>query len=122
MVPVSGSETSKSRKMSDLKDKHCVPMEEGSKALNSGQINRFKKMLEPGWRVIENQKLHKDFPFDNFNQGMAFARDIALLADKETHHPDLCIHYTRVEVELSTHDLGGLSENDFILAAKIDEL
>ena len=53
---------------------------------------------------------------------MAFAQDVAMIAEKEQHHPDICIHYTNVEIELTTHNIGGLSENDFIMAAKIEEL
>ncbi len=108
--------------MIELKEKHCVPCEAGAKPFDGDQIVQFKKRLAPGWRVIEDKKLQKEFPFENFKRGMAFAQDIAIIAEKENHHPDICIHYSNVEVELSTHAIGGLSENDFIMAAKIDEL
>lgn len=108
--------------MIELKEKHCMPCEAGTKPLKEEQIIRLKKKLVLGWKIIENSKLQKIFPFENFKRGMAFAQEIGVISDSENHHPDICIHYTEVEVELSTHAIGGLSENDFIMAAKIDEL
>jgi 4a-hydroxytetrahydrobiopterin dehydratase len=112
----------KTYNMIELKEKHCIPCEEGTEPLNEEQIIKLKKKLVIGWQISENSKLQKKFPFENFKRGMAFAQDIAVIAENENHHPDICIHYTEVEVELSTHAIGGLSENDFIMAAKIDEL
>jgi len=66
--------------------------------------------------------VYNSYLFENFKRGMVFAQNIANLAEEEQHHPDLCIHYKNVEVELTTHAIGGLSENDFIMAAKIDNL
>ncbi|MFO7658337.1 MAG: 4a-hydroxytetrahydrobiopterin dehydratase [Bacteroidales bacterium] len=108
--------------MIELKEKHCVPCEGGTEPFNEEQIATHKKQLAPGWQVIDNKKIRKEFLFENFKRGMAFAQDIAAIAESENHHPDICIHYTNVEVELSTHAIGGLSENDFIMAAKVDEL
>ena len=108
--------------MIELKDKHCVPCEQGAKPLNSEEIESLKKEVGNEWQVVNNEKIKKEYPFENFKRGMAFAQNVATIADKENHHPDLHIHYKTVEVELSTHKIGGLSANDFILAAKIDEL
>jgi 4a-hydroxytetrahydrobiopterin dehydratase len=108
--------------MIDLKEKHCIPCEEGTKPLSIEEIKQLKKRVRNDWKVADNIKIRKEYPFENFKRGMAFAQNVALLADKEDHHPDMCIHYSSVEVELSTHSIGGLSENDFIMAAKIDEL
>lgn len=108
--------------MIELKEKQCIPCNEGTPPLNSGQITKLKEELAPGWETFDDKKLRKEFPFENFKRGMAFAQNIANIAEKENHHPDVCIHYSNVEVELSTHTIGGLSENDFILAAKIDEI
>jgi len=105
-----------------LKEKHCVPCPEGTVPLNSEEIEQYKKQVLNHWKVIDGKYLKKEYPFENFKLGMAFAQNIALLADKEDHHPDVCIQYKSVEVKLSTHNIGGLSENDFIMAAKIDEL
>jgi 4a-hydroxytetrahydrobiopterin dehydratase len=108
--------------MIELKEKHCVPCEKSALPLNAEEIEYFKKKVRNDWKVVNNMKIRKEYPFENFKRGMAFAQNVALIADKEDHHPDMCIHYSSVEVELSTHNIGGLSENDFIMAAKIDEL
>jgi len=108
--------------MLELKEKHCVPCEEGTTPMNPDQIEIFRKKLRTKWKIVDQKKIKKEFPFENFKRGMAFAQNVALIADKEDHHPDMCIHYSSVEIELSTHNIGGLSENDFIMAAKIDEL
>lgn len=108
--------------MIELKEKHCVPCEEGTEPLIPSQAESLMKKLNTKWKVVDNKMLRKEFPFENFKRGMAFAQNVALIADKEDHHPDMCIHYNLVEIELTTHSIGGLSENDFIMAAKIDEL
>ncbi|MGQ1787259.1 MULTISPECIES: 4a-hydroxytetrahydrobiopterin dehydratase [unclassified Saccharicrinis] len=108
--------------MIDLKEKHCLPCKEGSKPFDKEQILRYIKKIAPNWQVIADKKLQKEFRFKNFRSGMAFAQKIAEIAENENHHPDICIRYKEVIVELSTHNIVGLSENDFILAAKIDEI
>jgi 4a-hydroxytetrahydrobiopterin dehydratase len=108
--------------MIDLKEKHCTACEEATEPLNAEQIEGFISKLNTKWDVVDNKMLRKEFPFENFKQGMAFAQNVALLAEEEGHHPDMCIHYKSVDIELSTHSINGLSENDFIMAAKIDEL
>lgn len=108
--------------MIELKEKHCVPCKEGANRLNAKEIEHFREKVSNDWQVVDNQMIKRKYSFENFKQGMAFAQNVAILAEKEDHHPDLCVHYKSVEVELSTHKIGGLSANDFILAAKIDEL
>lgn len=108
--------------MIELKEKHCIQNEGEISLLEDEKIIKLKSKLSPGWRLIENKKLYKEFPFENYKRVMAFAQEIAAIAEKENHHPDMFLHYQSVEVELSTHFIGGLSENDFIMAAKIDEL
>lgn len=108
--------------MTALKEKHCVPCEEGTQPLTAEDIQHFKQKVDDKWQVLNSKKIKKEYPFDNFKQGMAFAQEVGEIAENENHHPDLCIHYDSVEVELSTHKIGGLSANDFIVAAKIDEL
>ncbi|WP_340114707.1 4a-hydroxytetrahydrobiopterin dehydratase [Maribellus mangrovi] len=108
--------------MIDLKEKHCKPCEEGTTPIQADEIGKFKEEVSDDWKVVDNKKITKEFPFENFKRGMAFAQNVALIAETENHHPDMCIHYSSVNVELSTHKIGGLSANDFILAAKIDEL
>lgn len=108
--------------MKELREKHCVPCESDTKPFDKEQIGNYMDMLPSEWKLEDNTKIKKTFPFENFKRGMAFAQDIALIAEKEQHHPDICIHYKSVEVQLATHNIGGLSENDFIMAAKIEEL
>jgi 4a-hydroxytetrahydrobiopterin dehydratase len=105
-----------------LKEKHCEPCEKGSPPLQQDEVSKFAKRLSGHWKVVDNKKLQGTFAFENFKQGMAFAQQVANIAEEENHHPDLCIQYKQVDVELSTHSIGGLSENDFIMAAKIDGL
>jgi len=108
--------------MTELREKHCEPCESGTEPFGKEKINEYMDMLPPEWEVEGNEKIKKTFPFENFKRGMAFAQEVALIAEKEQHHPDICIHYKNVEIELTTHNIGGLSENDFIMASKIEEL
>ncbi len=108
--------------MKDLREMHCVPCEKGGEPFDEEKSKQFSSKISPGWKIVDNEKIVKKFPFDNFKRGMAFAQEVADIAEKEEHHPDICVHYSNVVVELSTHKIGGLSENDFIMAAKIDEL
>jgi 4a-hydroxytetrahydrobiopterin dehydratase len=106
----------------DLSERKCVPCSGKEEPLKKEEAEKFLGQIKNGWQLIDNKKLRNKYPFDNFKLGMAFVQDVAILADEEQHHPDICIHYSNVEVELTTHAIGGLSENDFILAAKIDNL
>lgn len=108
--------------MEELKEMHCDPVKEGTAPLQEPEIKSLHGMLMAPWELINDTRIRKKFPFENFKRGMAFAQEIALLAERENHHPDICIYYTSVVVELSTHVIGGLSENDFIMAAKIDSI
>jgi 4a-hydroxytetrahydrobiopterin dehydratase len=104
-----------------LSDKKSVPCEGGVPPLSSQVSKKYLKRLKRGWK-IEDNKLEKEFKFKNFVQSMGFANQVALIAQAEDHHPEIEISYSKVEIELWTHAAGGLTENDFILAAKIDEL
>jgi 4a-hydroxytetrahydrobiopterin dehydratase len=108
--------------MDDLLSKKCIPCEGGTAPLTSEQIAPLLEKIS-GWKLSPDSKtIWKDFLFTGFADGMAFANKIAILADEEGHHPNLTVSWAKVYVELSTHSIGGLSENDFILAAKIDQL
>ena len=106
----------------ELKDKQCVPSKNITGSLSIIASMTLLKQLLTDWQIIDNKKLRKEFPFENYKRAMAFAQEIALIAEKEMHHPLLVIEYDKVIVELSTHDVKGLSENDFIMAAKIEDL
>ncbi|MDA3943220.1 MAG: 4a-hydroxytetrahydrobiopterin dehydratase [Bacteroidetes bacterium] len=108
--------------MMELKENNCVPLSEGTDAMKKEEIERYKKQLLTEWLVTKAEKLKKTFLFENYKRAMAFVQEVALIAEKENHHPDICIYHTTVEIELTTHDVGGLSINDFIIAAKIEDL
>lgn len=109
--------------MTKLTDKHCIPCERDDfPALTPAQA---KDMMEhvPEWKLSEDAKqITRLFGFKDFNAALGFANEIGKLADEEWHHPDLRVSWGKVEVTLTTHSIRGLSENDFILAAKIDLL
>lgn len=106
-----------------LREKKCLPCEGGVAPYDAAQAAAQLKQLD-GWRLThDGQRIRKDWTVKNFMAGMAFFDQCAKLAEADGHHPDLHIEgYRRVWVELWTHAIGGLSENDFILAAKIDAL
>ena len=106
----------------ELKEKTCIPSDNLTGPLNKNASETLLDQLVTDWEIHDNSKLRKEFPFENFKRAMAFAQEIALIAEKEMHHPLLVIEYDKVTVELSTHDVNGLSENDFIMVAKIEEL
>ena len=108
-------------KKTKLSEKYCVPCEGGVPPISAGLAKKYLKKLKKGWKIEEN-KLEKEFKFKNFVQSMGFANQVALIAQAEDHHPEMEIAYKKVEIELWTHAAKGLTENDFILAAKIDLL
>jgi len=105
----------------NLTSKHCVPCEGGVKPFTTDKIQEYLKEV-PGWSVVDDKKIKKEFHFEKYLDGIEFTRHVGELADSEGHHPDIHVYYKRVEIELMTHAIGGLSENDFILASKIDKL
>ncbi|HEY8021243.1 MAG TPA: 4a-hydroxytetrahydrobiopterin dehydratase [Thermoanaerobaculia bacterium] len=107
--------------MSELTSKHCEPCEGGTPPLGEREIERLLGQLD-GWNVIEGRKLEKEYRFPDFRQALAYVNRLGEVAEAEGHHPDICFTWGKVRVELSTHSIGGLSENDFILAAKADEV
>ncbi len=109
--------------MNHLQDKRCVPCEGGMKPLSSDKIAELQPQVS-SWSVAADLKsLSREFTFKDFVEAVVFITDVAHIAEDEGHHPDMNLHsYKKVLVTLSTHAIKGLSENDFILAAKIDAL
>ena len=107
----------------ELSAQHCVPCEGGTAPMAPGVAARYVDAV-PGWKLVEGEpvKLTRSLKFKDFTQAMAFVNEIATIAEAEGHHPDICISWNRVRLELTTHAIGGLSMNDFIMAAKINEL
>lgn len=108
--------------MTNLLQKKCVPCEGGESTLKSKDIEKYMQELKDGWEVSKNIKINKLFKFQNFKEAIKFVNEVAVLAEKEGHHPDISIDYSQVNITIWTHAIGGLSENDFILAAKIDNI
>lgn len=104
----------------DLTNKQCKPCEGGVPPLTQPEIDALMKQLE-GWQQHE-QTIVKTYPFKNYYQTIAFVNAVAWMTHREDHHPDLKVTFNSCTVEYSTHAIGGLSENDFICAAKVDAL
>lgn len=107
----------------DLTQQHCKPCEGEVSPFDPTNAKMWLRNVR-GWRLITgSKKIQKDFVFKNFKAAVAFVNRVAEIAEAEDHHPDLFIHdYKKLRITLMTHAIGGLSENDFILAAKIDKL
>ncbi len=104
----------------DLTAKKCVPHETNTPPLGINKIKEYLKEI-PEW-LLFGEKIQRQFKFKDFKASMRFVLKVAELAEKEGHHPDINIAYNRVTLTLFTHTISGLSENDFILAAKIDKI
>jgi 4a-hydroxytetrahydrobiopterin dehydratase len=109
--------------MNDLTRKHCQPCEGGVPALSAGQVSEYLPAV-PDWRLgADGNRIRREWRVKDFVTGLDFFRRVGELAESEGHHPDLHLTgYRNVALELYTHAVGGLTENDFILAAKIDRL
>ena len=108
--------------MTELARKKCVPCEGNVPPLTEQEAMELNKELD-AWLLIDGAHLlAKSFRFKDFKQTMEFVNKVAAIAEKEDHHPDMTVSFNSVTIELMTHAIGGLSKNDFILAAKIDEI
>ena len=106
----------------ELLRKKCVPCEAETPPLKEEKIKEYLGELKNKWTVLDRKKIRHEFTFKDFRGAMAFVNRIADVAETEGHHPDLYIFYNKVTIELWTHAVGGLSSNDFIMAAKIDQI
>jgi 4a-hydroxytetrahydrobiopterin dehydratase len=109
---------------SPLADRHCVVCKPGTPTLPQADVDRLRDQLD-GWSVVEadgHQQLTRTYRFKGFMPGVELVKDIAKIAEAEGHHPDLHLRYGSLEADLWTHAAGGLTENDFVLAAKIDRI
>ena len=110
--------------MSELLKKKCVPCEGGVKAFDISEIHKYQKKVD-GWDIIKDEKniytLKKKFTFKNFIQSQLFVNEVGKISEEEGHHPDILFGWGYAIINITTHAIEGLSENDFILAAKIDK-
>ena len=111
--------------MSNPIDKKCVPCEGGVMPFDISEIHKYQKKVD-GWEIIKNKEeiffLSKKFEFENFLKSQDFVNEVGKISEKEGHHPDISFGWGYAEIKVTTHAIKGLSENDFILAAKIDRI
>ena len=111
--------------MTELSQKKCKPCEGGISALDISEIHKYQKKID-GWEVKSNEKkiyfLEKEFKFKNFLNSQKFVNEISKISENEGHHPDILFGWGYAKIRITTHAIEGLSENDFILAAKIDKI
>ena len=111
--------------MNDLIDKMCVPCEGGVLPFDLSEIHKYQKKVD-GWDIKKNEKkkyfLEKNFKFINFMNSQNFIDKVGKISEIENHHPDISFGWGYAKIVISTHAIEGLSENDFILAAKIDNI
>lgn len=105
--------------MEDLTTRRCEPCEEGAPALKGVELRRLYAQLD-GWTMVNEHHLEKEYLFQDFREALGFVNRLGEVAEREGHHPDVFLAWGKVKVTLWTHSVGGLSENDFILAAKAD--
>ncbi len=105
----------------DLSKKHCTPCKGGTLPLKGDLLTQQYRQLGERWKVIEEHHLEKEYLFKNFRDALDFTNKIGQIAEQEGHHPDILLSYGKVKVQLWTHKIKGLSESDFILAAKCDD-
>jgi 4a-hydroxytetrahydrobiopterin dehydratase len=106
----------------ELLNKKCTPCQGGIPPLTREEFTPMLKEIDSTWEVIDDKKLRRTYDFPTFMDSIAFVNKVAAVAESEGHHPDIQIHYKQVIIELWTFKIDGLFDNDFILAAKIDEL
>jgi 4a-hydroxytetrahydrobiopterin dehydratase len=104
-----------------LRDRHCRSYPEGTPALEPDRCDELLAEI-PGWRIIDGHHLRGEWSFPNFLDALAFVNAAGALAEAEQHHPDLFLSWGKVAVEIWTHTVNGLSESDFILAARLEAL
>ena len=107
--------------MSDLASRECVPCRGGVPPLEKQEIARLVAELL-GWEVVDQHHLKKAYSFSNFREAQEFVVTVGNLAEEQGHHPDICYGWGKAEIQIFTHKINGLTESDFILAAKIDKL
>ena len=107
--------------MTDLASKTCVPCKGDVPALKGAPLHALSHQL-PNWEVVDEHHIHRIFKFPDFQQALAFVNRVGAVAEQQGHHPDILLTWGKVEITIWTHSVKGLTESDFILAAKIDQL
>jgi len=111
--------------VNDLFNKKCIPCEGGVLPFDVSEIHKYQKKVD-GWDILKSNKeiffLYKKFSFKNFSESQKFINKVGIISEEEGHHPDITFGWGYAEIQITTHAIKGLSENDFILAAKIDQI
>jgi 4a-hydroxytetrahydrobiopterin dehydratase len=107
---------------SDLASQHCAPGRRGGPPLERARIKELWARLDAGWQVVDKHHLERRFTFKDFRQALDFTTLVGELAESQEHHPEIRLGWGRVDLKIWTYTSGGLTESDFILAAKIDRL
>jgi len=105
-----------------LSEKHCVPSKGGVAPLKGDDLRNIHAQLNGDWKIVDEHHLEKKFIFRNFRQALAFTNRVGELAEAEGHHPDIYLAWGKVILTVWTHTIDGLTESDFIFAAKVEEL
>ncbi len=108
--------------MNDLASKECVPCKGGIPPLAGDDLNQLMSQLGGGWQVVDEHHLEKDFPFPDFRNALDFTNRVGELAEDQGHHPDIYLAWGKVKITVWTHKINGLTESDFVFAAKSDSL
>jgi 4a-hydroxytetrahydrobiopterin dehydratase len=109
-------------KAMELAGRNCKPCEDGKGRLKGPAIRSMMKQLSGGWKLKGGRQIEKNFKFPDFKKALKFTNRVGAIAEEQGHHPDILLTYGAVRLQLSTHSAKGLTENDFILAAKVDKL
>ena len=107
---------------SDLAKMECKPCESGTPPLKGDALKQMQKRLNGGWQVLDEGRLEKQFKFPDFRHALEFVNRVGDIAEEINHHPDIYFTWGQARIQIWTHKIKGLSDNDFILAARIDEL
>lgn len=107
--------------MTDLASKTCVPCRGDTPPLKGKELEGLSQQL-PSWEVVGEHHLRKEFRFGNFRETLDFVNRVGELSEEQGHHPDIAFGWGRAEITVFTHKIDGLTESDFVLAAKVDEL
>ena len=107
--------------MNELAAKECVPCKGGVPPLEGQRLEELQKQLGNDWKVVGGHHLEKEFTFKNFREALAFTNQVGELAEAQNHHPDIFLAWGKVKITIWTHKINGLTESDFVLAAKIEE-
>jgi 4a-hydroxytetrahydrobiopterin dehydratase len=110
------------KRMSDLAQKQCVACKGGVPPLAGDELVRLAQQLNAAWEVVHEHQLEREFKFPNFRQALEFTNRLGELAESQNHHPDIYLAWGKVKLTLWTHKIDGLTESDFVFAAKVDQL